>query len=348
MAFWTASMPAGMYLRSDREWHLDPCGVLTLDRFCETRGLGRADVEPLSIDLYLAYARWFQDEARLEAEAATVERLERDGAAGEFRVALADGRALRARRIVLALGLQYFAHVPEDLARRLPAGRYRHSRDVVDFRPLRGRRVLVIGGRQGAFEWAALMNEAGAAMVDVAHRHESPRFAVSDWSWVAPAVARFDREPGWYRQLSAEERERVNQRLWAEGRLKIEPWLEARCRTERIRVRPRTQVASTSIQADRTIAATLETGETVGIDEIVLATGYRPEIAKVPFLARGDLLAGLETREGCPVLDDGLQTSVRGLFATSVLATKDFGPFFGFTVAVHASARLIGRALAAS
>jgi hypothetical protein len=41
------------------------------------------------------------------------------------------------------------------------------------------------------------------------------------------------------------------------------------------------------------------------------------------------------------VLDDHFQTSIPGLFITSMPATQDFGPFFSFTVAVRASAQLI-------
>jgi hypothetical protein len=48
---------------------------------------------------------------------------------------------------------------------------------------------------------------------------------------------------------------------------------------------------------------------------------------------------------GVPVLDQHLQTSVAGLFMTSMVATRDFGPFFAFTVAVRTSAKLIGQAL---
>jgi hypothetical protein len=46
------------------------------------------------------------------------------------------------------------------------------------------------------------------------------------------------------------------------------------------------------------------------------------------------------------VLDEGMQTSVPGLFVTSLPATRDFGLFFAFTAAVRASARIVGRAIA--
>ena len=42
-----------------------------------------------------------------------------------------------------------------------------------------------------------------------------------------------------------------------------------------------------------------------------------------------------------------MQTSAPGLFATSMMATQDFGPFFAFTVSARTSARLIGAAVGA-
>src|SRR5262249_23176578 len=64
-----------------------------------------------------------------------------------------------------------------------------------------------------------------------------------------------------------------------------------------------------------------------------------------PLLATGTLLDRIARRDGFPVLDDALQTTVPGLFVTSLPATRDFGSFFAFTAAVRASARIIGRAI---
>ena len=86
---------------------------------------------------------------------------------------------------------------------------------------------------------------------------------------------------------------------------------------------------------------TLSDGRTLTCDEIVLATGYKVEIGQIPFLANGNVLNDLETRNGFPVLDEHFQTSVPGLFITSMPATQDFGPFFAFTVSVRVSAKLI-------
>ena len=85
----------------------------------------------------------------------------------------------------------------------------------------------------------------------------------------------------------------------------------------------------------------LTNGQTISVDKIILATGYKVDISRLPVLNSGNLMEQITTRNGFPVLDDHFQTSVPGLFITSMPATQDFGPFFGFTIAVRASAILI-------
>jgi len=72
----------------------------------------------------------------------------------------------------------------------------------------------------------------------------------------------------------------------------------------------------------------LSNGETVLVDQIILATGYKVNIARLPFLATGNILDALAIRNGFPELDDHFESSVPGLFITSMPATQDFGPFF--------------------
>jgi FAD-dependent urate hydroxylase len=89
------------------------------------------------------------------------------------------------------------------------------------------------------------------------------------------------------------------------------------------------------------LEATLSNGETLKVDQIVLATGYKVDVSRLPYLAKGNLLDRLETRNGFPVLDDHFETSIRELFMTSMPAIQDFGPFFGFTISVRTAAKLI-------
>ena len=349
MRFWHANMPDGMYLRSGCDWHLDAQEEDTIEAFLRTQDLTPRDVEPLSRERYLAYARWFQARKQIEPWPVLVERLDStDGGSGRFHAALTSGGAIAARNVVLALGFAPFKHVPEDLGRLLPAGCVHHTCDFVDFTAVRQQRCLIVGGRQSAFEWAALMREAGAAAVHVSHRHASPAFAEADWSWVNPLVEAMTGNPGWYRQLTEAEKETVNRRLWAEGRLKLEPWLASRARREPICLWPNTRVVAFRELPGGSFAVTLEGAEgrrVLEIDQIVLATGYKVNINSVALLAQGNLLARLQIDNDAPVLDEHLESSVAGLFVTSMLATRDFGPFFGFTVAVRTSAKLIGQAL---
>jgi len=194
-------------------------------------------------------------------------------------------------------------------------------------------------------EWAALLVEAGARAVYITHRHDSPAFAEADWSWVSPLVEAIGDDPNWFRRLSQAEKDDVNHRLWAEGRLKVEPWLEARLNTDRVHVLPRTEVME-CVDQNGELSVALSNGETIACDQIILATGYKVDITRLPILAAGNILDRLETRNGFPVLDDHFQTSINGLFITSMPATQDFGPFFGFTIAVRVSAKLICEAVA--
>jgi cation diffusion facilitator CzcD-associated flavoprotein CzcO len=349
MEFWQQHMPRGMYLRSACDWHLDPGNASTIERFLELRGQTPSDVEPLSLQLYLEYTRWFQEQQRIAALPLYIERLDYlDGDAYRYRATLEDGRAIRARNVAIAVGFKYFKHLPADLLALLPEGRFSHTCDLVEFEALRGKRCLILGGRQSAFEWAALLREAGAATVHLSHRHPSPAFAAADWSWVNPIVDAIAENPGWFRNLPEQEQAAVGQRLWAEGRLKVEPWLAARVRHPSVSIWPETRLAACEPQPGGELLVQLDSGERLVVDHIILATGYKVNIYQVPFLANGNIAGALSTRNGFPVLDEQFQSNLPGLYITSMAANQDFGPFFGFTIGTRTSAAITGAAITAA
>ena len=104
---------------------------------------------------------------------------------------------------------------------------------------------------------------------------------------------------------------------------------------------PKTRIAAVHESHDA-LSVRLDNGRTFPVDAIILATGYRVQIDRVPFLARGNILDRLITHNGFPKLDEHFQTNIPGLFITSMPATQDFGPFFGFTYGVGTSAKVIG------
>lgn len=346
MSFWRDHMPTGMYLRSSWDWHYDPNGIHTIEAWLDATGRTKAQIDPFPLAEYLEYATWFEVVSGLEPLDRSIQRL--DGLPdGRFAVVFADGASVHARAVVLALGFAPFAHIPDELRRVLPAEQVTHTVDFVDFSDVAGKRFAIAGGRQSAYEWAALLHEAGAASVDVIHRHRTPRFAQADWSWTSPVVERIATHPSWFRSLDAAERRRLAFRLWIEGRSKLEPWLLPRLATPSVRSRPFRTIQGSEIESGGAIELRLDDGVTLEVDQVVLATGYRADIERVDLLAAGNLLDRIDRDDGFPVLDAHFRTSAPGLYATSMLATHDFSPLFAFTVAVRASSRVIGEAVAA-
>jgi cation diffusion facilitator CzcD-associated flavoprotein CzcO len=333
MEFWKNHMPEGMFLRSACDWHLDVDGVHTIDAFLASRGLRCADILPMSRSLYLDYLAWFQSQTHVTAQPSRVRALDHDGQ--HFDLHLEDGEIIRAQRVVVALGFGYFKHLPDELTSLLPADSYSHSTDLTDFQKLRGKRVLVVGGRMAAFEWSALLLEAGAAAVDIAYRHDTPAFTESDWSWIPDILAQMKADPAWYRSRSAEEKDAIQRHMFKEGRLQLEPWLLPRI--EEASLHPGTRILACS----DSLEITLDDGTIVDVDHIILATGYKPDVARVPFIRDGNIRDDLQTADGFPVLDTAFQSSVPGLYFTSTLAARDFGPYFGFTVSANFSAARI-------
>lgn len=336
MAFWKHNMPAGMLLRSGCDWHLDPNGVLTMDAHLAEQGLICDDVRPVPVARYLEYVDWFMQRAGVSSLREFVQSLDRadDG----FVLTLNNGERIVAGRVVVAIGFGYFANEPSELTDLLPAGSFAHTCVANDIERYRGRRVLIVGGRQSAFEWAALLNEAGAREIHLTYRHATPSFETSDWSWIPHALAEMKEDAAWYRRQSAQQKEAIGARMFAEGRLKLEPWLPDRISS--VQLWPNTRIVS-STRHDEAVHVVLDSGDIVAVDDIILATGYRFDAARIPFLRAGNAWPDLRVDEGFPSLDAGFQSSVPGLYFTSSLATRDFGPFFAFTVSARYSARRI-------
>ena len=343
MGFWRENMPKGMFLRSACDWHLDPLNEHTIEAFLRTQGKTPKDVEPLSLEFYLSYAEWFRQQKNIRPLALYIDQLDKPEGS-RFIATTANGDTITAKRVVLAPGFKHFANAPDELISKLPRGRYQHTSTFVDFTNAHDKRFLIIGGRQSAYEWAALLLEAGAREVHVSHRHASPAFAVADWSWVNELVDNMAADPNWFRRLSQTEKDEVSHRLWAEGRLKLEPWLAPRLKDDRVHIHPQTQLVTCTETANGDLDVVLSNGETINVDTIVLATGYKVDITRLPILSP-HLITRLETRNGFPVLDDHFETSIPGLFITSMPAAQDFGPFFGFTISVRTSAKLISQRL---
>jgi hypothetical protein len=343
MGFWREHMPAGMFLRSGPDWHLDPSAVHTLEAYLEERAIAPEDVDPLPIGLFLDYAEWFCEAKGIEPRADLVADLsEREG---RFVATLDSGERITADAVVAAPGICHFTNLP-DWAGSISPERATHTCDLVRFHDLAGARVLIVGGRQSAYEWAALLAEHGAERIDLVHRHDIPRFDRVSWRFVDPYVDSTVRVRGWWRKLPRGEQDAIAQRFWEVGRLTLEHWLTPRLTGRAIHRWPRSEVVRAGPAAsDGALRVRLSNAEDLPVDRVVFASGYRADLARVPYLA--GVLDRIARADGFPVLDEAFGSSLPGLYLPGFVATRDFGPFFGFVKGAPAAASLIVRDLLA-
>jgi thioredoxin reductase len=340
MDFWRSNMPAGMFLRSGSDWHLDAAGTHTFDAYLEERAINPEDVDPIPVELFLAYADWFADAKAIEVHEQLVARLAKPN--GRFEATLENGERIAADAVVAAPGIRRFQCFP-DWVSKLDPGLATHTCELVRFDDMAGARVLIVGGRQSAYEWAALIHEQGADHIDVVHRHDVPKFERVSWKFIDPHVEKTTTVPGYWRGLPKPEQEAITRRFWEIGRLTLEYWLTPRLQSNGITRRPRTEVIEASAGRDRELDVMLSDSSRLAVDRVVIACGYRADLASVPYLQ--GVIERVAIADGYPVLDEYFQTTLDGLYITGFSATRDFGPFFGFVKGAPASATVIVRNL---
>jgi len=346
MSFWERHMPVGMRLRSP--WaasHLaDPNRSLTLEAY--QSACGNHLSAPIPLSRFIEYGRWFQHRAVPETEARKVLRIE-PGAAG-FRVSLDSGEECTARRVVIAAGIVPFAwRAPEFDS--VPTQYASHSCDQRDLRHFARRRVAVIGGGQSALESAALLHEAGAEVEVIARQpriHWLDRSAklhrlglVSRLMYhpsdVGPAgVSQLVGRPNLFRRLPRRLQELLGVRsIRAAGAA----WLQPRLRD--VPISTGRSVISAAPAGDR-VTLKLQDGTERRVDHVLLATGYRVDIARYSFLSE-DLLKSIRRIDGFPQLDAGFETSMAGLHFLGAPAAWSFGPLMRFVAGTSFAARAL-------
>jgi cation diffusion facilitator CzcD-associated flavoprotein CzcO len=334
MSFWREHMPAGMFLRSGPDWHLDAAGEHTFAAYFEDRGLRRADLDPIPIAVFLDYTEWFRERKGLVVDERLVAGLARQD--GGFVATTEDGSTIAAEKVLAAPGIRHFANLPAWYD-AVPAARRAHTSELVSFDELAGARVVVVGGRQSAYEWAALLCDHGAERVDVVHRHATPTFARVSWAFVDAHVEQTLAQRGWWRRLPAAEQQAIAASFWQVGRLTLEPWLVPRLSPDTVVSHPGREVTDLTVGHDD-MTLTLSDGRTRTADFVAFASGYRADVSRVPYLE--PVLDEVSVTDGFADLSEGFETSLAGLYMTGFVSTRDFGPFFGFTKGCPASARI--------
>lgn len=145
MSTWQNHMPKGMRLKSEgfASCLYDPKSQLTLEKYCQAKGLPYQDVGlPVPLDTFCAYGLEFQRKFAPNLEEKQVTSLARDRAG--FRIGLGNGEVVSAKKVVIAVGLTYFAHLPPVLS-GVSEEFVTHSRYHSAVDRFKGREVIVVG-----------------------------------------------------------------------------------------------------------------------------------------------------------------------------------------------------------
>jgi FAD-dependent urate hydroxylase len=295
---------------------------------------------------FIDYGEWYRKRAGIEIDPRRVEVVAPE--TGGFRLRLADGDELLARRVIVATGLADFPWWPPEL-RGLPHELASHSSEHGDFSPFAGKSVAVVGAGQSALESAALLHEAGADVEVIARnariywlepgelveRHPRLRAVLYPPSDVGPPGLNWIvAVPGLFRALPLGLRLQVARRV-------LRPagagWL--RPRLGDVALSTGRSIVEASAEDGR-VRVRLDDGGSRVVDHLLLGTGYRVDIGRLPILS--EALRG--ALDGGPlVLERGFESRVPRLHFVGAAAAYSFGPIMRFV----AGTRYAGRELAA-
>jgi hypothetical protein len=350
MSFWRA-MPPGLLLRSNgtATCIAEYDGELSLTSFCAATGTQFS--RPVPLDRFVEYGLWVQQQVAPDVDRRLVRTLE--PGPGGFALTLDDGTTIGARRVVVAAGIEPFAHRPR-VAAGLPPELASHTGDHRDFERFRGAHVLVVGGGQSALESAAMLSEIGAEVAVAARaaelhwlhggkyqrllgRYAGLAYAPTD---VGPmGLSRLVAVPDVFRRLPR----RVQRPLAYRA---IRPagaaWLLPRLTN--IPIWPGRTVTAAVPRGGR-LDITFADGDTRTVDHLLFGTGYRVDVAGYPFLTDA-LTARIRRAGGYPVLGRGMESSVPGLHFVGAPAAWSFGPIMRFVSGGWYTGRALARTIA--
>jgi len=351
MSFWNEQMPCGMLLRSPYVASTigNPDDTRTLDAY--QYATGRLLTRPVPLSDFVAYGRWFAAGLATPPDERFVQAI--DTSPAGFVLRLHDGDTTTARRVVVAGGIAPFADRPA-VFDGVDAEHATHASEHRDLGGFAGKRVLVVGGGQSALESAALLNEAGASVEMVVR--EQRIFFLRRWRGIshrlgpitkaafAPAevgpagISRLVSAPRVFRALPRRTQDRFSVRsLRPAGAA----WLSERVQDVPINL-GRTITAARA--RNGRVEVTLDDGSRRDADHVLLATGYRVDIAKYRFLPPA-ILGRVRRVDGYPVLSTGFETTLPGLYVIGAPSAWSYGPLMRFVAGSEFAAPTLARAI---
>jgi hypothetical protein len=360
MGLWKNNMPPGMLLKS-YPWASslsDPESEFTTKSFCTERALPYHDeLMPLPLSRFVEYGEAFQARYAPRVERKTLMALE-SGPAG-FRASFSDGEMINARRVVVAVGLHPFKHLPPE-AEHLPADLCSHSSDYGPIGSLQGKNVIVVGAGSSATDLAALLHEQDIAVSLVTRkpylnfscrprprtlleRATAPMSGIGN-GWTMAACAKY---PQLVRLLKQDLRVRL-------ANSKVHGPMSSAFMKDRV-VGKAPLLLGRALHGIGTrngkvvldlVADGDNSRQSLRADHVIFATGYKTDITRLGFLdAR--LAHRIHRVEQAPLLSAHYESSVPGLHFIGPVAANSFGPVCRFVYGASHPARHLARYLSA-
>lgn len=325
----------------------------TLKQFCAQNGFDYADVGlPVSRATMAAYGLSFQQELVPEVENRAVTALDRMGKC--FRLHLDNGESLTARRVVIAVGSQYYQYLPPGLA-HLPAEFLSHSSEHYDLSRFQGRDVTVVGGGASALDIAALLHEVDAQVRLVIRQPEvaflgkpTPRDLWRRIRYPMSGIGGgwrsrfFTDAPMLFRYLPRQTRLRtIKNYLGPAGAWFIKervvgrvPILLGHALKEAVVKNGQVYMQFTRGNAESEIRT----------EHVIAATGYRVDCSRLTFISQS-IRSSLQLIESAPVLSQNFESSVPGLYFVGLASAHCFGPVMRFLFGAGYTARRLSKHL---
>lgn len=355
-------MPPGMLLRSEpfASSLYAPWRGYTMEAYCRRHRIAYKPVGiRMPLELFVDYGLWFQ--SQVVDHARPVEVVDMHRADGGFQLALAGGGSLVARRAVIALGLKGFAQRPLAL-QGLPRPYVVHSSEIGNLAWAEGKDIVVVGGGQSAIGLAALFSELGARVrllvrdeVNWSGEQRSVRRGVTrllrgrvglgrGWNSNSPGSLLMSfllsEYPVVFHMMDASRRKKIMETGWAASGAW---WLRSRVEGK-VDISTQTEITHAELKNEQIVlqVATGSKPSSIRADHVVLATGFKTDMAKHAFLSE-ELRGALSLDGGSPGLTRNFETNVPGLYVVGPAAAPSFGPALRFIYgAKYAAPHLAG------
>lgn len=277
------------------------------------RQFKRPEAKRISFPEFAAYASWFATQHKLRPVRLAVQMLRRDREAWFIQTPRG---AIRARHVVVAVGLNGMQRLPDEAVRHPQL--YTAVSEIKCFGEFRGKRVAVIGGGQSAAE-AALSLAATGANAHLVVR--GPRVIFRSLHSPGALVFKFlfKRADRFIAFLPAFLQTQLL-RFLTKGT--VEPELRDELERRDVRIHTSSQVVPTISSRQMRLEICSHETDSIPVDHAVLGTGYAFDVRRIPFL-RDVPVAHVG---GLPRLNRYGESSAPGLYFCGIAALRLIGP----------------------